>query len=194
MVFALIMLYIWWLREPWPLTWVAILGVVLISQLARHESPSALGFRTSNLSRLLVRSVPWLFLPWLALLILGLRLGAARPVTRGYAFSSFLMYCLWGLFQQYLLNGYFTKRFKSVNPERAPWLSAAVFSAAHTPNWFLMLVAFGAGYAAAWHYLRHRNLYFLGLAHAMTGWLIYLLVPDWISGHMYVGPGWFRNR
>ena len=73
----------------------------------------------------------------------------------------------------------------------APLLAALLFSAAHAPNWFLMLVTFVGGYVSATVYLDSRNLYFLGLAHGLFGFLLYLVVPDTISHHLYVGPKWF---
>jgi hypothetical protein len=193
-VFALIMLYIWWLRYQWPLAWAAILAVVCAFQVVHGETSASLGLRTTNLRRALARYMPWLLLAWLALLIAGVWLGVQRRVSFAYATSSLLLYCIWGLFQQYVLNGYFTSRFRSLAPRRAPWLAAAAFSLAHTPNWFLMLVALPGGYAAAKNFLHYRNLYFLGVAHGLVGWLIWLLVPDSISGHMRVGPGWFGEN
>ena len=69
-----------------------------------------------------------------------------------------------------------------------PLLSALFFSGAHLPNWFLMLVTPVAGYAAIWVYRRYRNLYFLGLAHATIGTLLFLTVPDSWSHHLNIGP------
>jgi hypothetical protein len=54
-----------------------------------------------------------------------------------------------------------------------------------------MLVTLAGGYTCARVYLQHRNLYFLGLAHGVVGFLIYLVVPDSVSHHLYVGPKWF---
>ena len=101
------------------------------------------------------------------------------------------MYCCWGLFQQYAVNGFFVNRFMEFAPARAPLLAALLFSTAHAPNWFLMLVTFVGGYVSATVYLDSRNLYFLGLAHGLFGFLLYLVVPDTICHHLYVGPKWF---
>ena len=72
-------------------------------------------------------------------------------------------------------------------------MSAALFSGVHTPNWFLMLVCLVAGYVAAHVYRRDKNLYFLGLAHGAVGFLLFLVVPDSVSHHLNVGPGWFAH-
>lgn len=86
------------------------------------------------------------------------------------------------------------RRFDALASRRAsPWLAATVFSCAHAPNWFLMGVALVLGYASARIYHRYRNLYFLGMAHAAVGFLLFLLIPDSISRHLNVGPAWFKR-
>jgi membrane protease YdiL (CAAX protease family) len=110
------------------------------------------------------------------------------------ALASWLAYVPWGVFQQYVLNGYFLNRFHAVLGRRAASLiAAALFSAVHAPNWFLMVVAFPAGYCSTRIYWRYRNLYCLGLAHATVGFLLFLVVPDSVSHHLKVGPGWFGH-
>ena len=73
----------------------------------------------------------------------------------------------------------------------APMMSAALFSGAHLPNWFLMAVTLLLGYLCGRIYRRYNNLYFLGIAHGTVGFLLFLVVPDSISHHLIVGPGWF---
>ena len=50
-----------------------------------------------------------------------------------------------------------------------------------------------AGYCCTLIYRKYKNLYFLGIAHATVGVLLLLVVPDSISHHLTVGPGWFRS-
>jgi membrane protease YdiL (CAAX protease family) len=101
------------------------------------------------------------------------------------------VYLAWGLFQEYLLNGYFVNRFVQFTTH-APAVAAITFAAAHAPNWFLMLATGMGGYFAAIAYLRYRNLFVLGLAHGILGFLIYFAIPDSVTRHLYVGPKWFR--
>lgn len=54
-----------------------------------------------------------------------------------------------------------------------------------------MAVTLAAGYICARIYISHKNLFFLGIAHATIGFLLFLVVPDSISHHLIVGPGWF---
>ena len=96
----------------------------------------------------------------------GILLQTTRPIGFEQAVLSWVAYLPWGLFQQYILNGYFLNRFETSSRRRAaPVVSAALFSGAHTPNWFLMAVTLLAGYCCARVYRRYKNLYFLGVAH-----------------------------
>jgi len=135
---------------------------------------------------------PALLLIALSLIAMGVLLQTVRPISLEYGLMCLLAYCPWGIFQQYLLNGYIANRLLAVSPARhVPLMSAALFAGAHLPNWFLMLVTFVAGYYSTKLFLRYRNLYFLGLAHAVIGTLLFVVIPDSISHHLTVGPGFF---
>jgi hypothetical protein len=190
-VFAMIVAYIWRWRYRHPLSWIVILGFVLVSHALRRETPASLGFRVANLKSALAATAPAVLTVALALLAIGAIFHTIRAVTLQSALLSLALYCFWGLFQQYLLNGYFLNRFVKISPAFAPLIAAIAFSAIHTPNWFLIIVTFFAGFVCAKIYLKFRNLYVLGLAHGVIGFLLYLCVPDTISHHLYVGPKWF---
>jgi hypothetical protein len=191
--FAMIVLYIWWLRFRYPYAWIAILALLIASHLRKREGLRKLGFWW-NMPRDSARL--WVVLWSIAMGILasGLIFHSIRQVSWQGACLSLLLYCIWGLFQQYVLNGYFVNRFSGLLPDHTrgvPILAGICFSLVHSPNWFLMMVTLAGGYVCARVYLQHRNLYFLGLAHGVIGFLIYLVVPDSISHHLYVGPKWF---
>ncbi len=191
-VFALIMAYIWDLRYRHHLLWVWILGFLVLSHLVRRERAASLGFHLRNLRQCLDEFLPMLLLLALAMMAAGTLLQTTRPIRFGDAFLAWFGYLPWGTFQQYMLNGYFLNRLaRAMEPRPASIASAVLFSGAHLPNWFLMAVTLLAGYYSANLYLRHRNLYFLGIAHATLGFLLFLVVPDSISHHLVVGPGWF---
>jgi membrane protease YdiL (CAAX protease family) len=128
----------------------------------------------------------------LFLLSLGILFQTMRGIDFNQGWLGFCSYCLWGLFQQYVLNSYFVNRLSPVT-NHAALAAAALFSSAHAPNWFLMPVTLLGGYCCAKVYLRYRNLYFLGLAHGAVGFLLYLVVPDSVSHHLCVGPSWFAH-
>ena len=192
-IFALIMVYIWDLRFRLPWLWVLILGLMVFSHVMRRERPAALGFRATNLRECLRRYGPWIGLVALLLVACGMMLHTVRRILVGDALRDWAFYVPWGLCQQYMLNGYFFIRFKAlVGPTMAPMVVVALFSMAHLPNWFLMAAALAGGYASVRVYRETKNLYFLGLAHAAVGFLVFLVVPDSVTHHLRVGPGWYR--
>lgn len=192
-IFIMIMAYIWDLRYSHHAAWLPILGLMLVSHVARREPAAALGFNV-RLRDCWSEYAPALGLIVLALLAGGVLFQTTRPIRFDQGLASWAWYLPWGLLQQYILNGYFMNRFEAVVSRRAaPLVAAGLFSGAHLPNWFLMGVTFFAGYCCACIYRRYNNLYFLGLAHATIGFLLFLVVPDSISHHLSVGPGWFSR-
>jgi hypothetical protein len=193
-VFGLIMAYIWQLRYSHRELWLLILAAMVVSHLARKESTQVLGFHRDHLRECLQEFAPMLAFFGLAMLGAGILLQTTRPIRLGDAFLAFAAYLPWGTFQQYLLNGYFLNRFTGAMSGRSASVASAVlFSGAHLPNWFLMAVTLITGYACARIYLRYNNLYFLGIAHATIGFLLFLVVPDSVSHHLVVGPGWYGH-
>ncbi|MDR3698890.1 MAG: hypothetical protein P4L56_04590 [Candidatus Sulfopaludibacter sp.] len=138
-VFLLIECYIWLLRGRHRLLWIPILGCILLSHYARSERPNDLGFQAANLRDCLLTYAPLLAFLGLTGLAAGILLQTTRPIAFQQGVFAFAAYVPWGVFQQYMLHGYFLTRFDAVLSKRtAALLSAALFSGAHTPNWFLM--------------------------------------------------------
>ena len=188
------MAYIWKLRYSLPGFWIVILSLMLYSHWRRRERAAALGFNWQNFRASVEKLAPALVFLSLLLVGCGLLFSTTRPVGWEGAMTAWAFYVPWGLFQQYALNGYFLNRIgRLVSDRYAAFLAAALFSSAHLPNWFLMVVTLLAGYGCAILYRRYRNLYSLGLAHGTVGFLLYLVIPDSISHHLTVGPGWFRH-
>jgi membrane protease YdiL (CAAX protease family) len=191
LVFAAILFYIWRLRFTHPWSWLWVVGAILGSHAVRRERAQSLGFRVANFAHCVRTFGIPLFALALVILSVGLLLGAVRPIGIEAAVRSFILYLPWGLFQQYLLNGYFLNRFDvALSRTASSVLASALFAVAHLPNWFLMLVTLAAGQMAIWAYRRYRNLFFLGLAHATVGFLLFIVVPDSVTHHLRVGPEW----
>jgi membrane protease YdiL (CAAX protease family) len=194
-IFILIMAYIWKWRFTHPRLWLPVVALTLASHVAHRERAAALGFQIKNFAVCLRRLGPVLIGLALAMFSAGWLLGTIRPIGFHQRIESFALYLPWGLFQQYLLNGYFLARFETaLSRNAASILTSGLFSAVHSPNWFLMLVTPLGAFAAVWVYRRYKNLYFLGLAHATIGVLLFLVVPDSVSHHLRVGPGWFTKN
>lgn len=191
-VFLLIMLYIWWVRLYHPWVAAAVLGFVISTHFVHGESSRWLGFGWKNFRGALLAVVPLVTLLALVLVGIGILFGTVRETTVSQAATGIVAYILWGLFQQYLLNGYFVNRlveFQGKSHGHAvPLAAAALFSLVHLPNWFLMAVTFAGGYVCARVYLHYRNLYVLALAHGLIGFFLFLVVPDSIGAHFLIGP------
>jgi membrane protease YdiL (CAAX protease family) len=195
LVFVIVMAYIWRIRAAHPFFWIVPLALILASQALRHERPSSLGFRAAGFGDCLGAFGPALAALAISAWIAGSHLGTIRPQTASQMLGSFAAYLPWGLFQQYLMNGYFLRRFEAdLSQAAASFLTASLFCAVHAPNWFLMLITALGAPAAIWVYRRHRNLWFLGLAHAVLGFVSFMIVPDSVSHHLRVGPGWHNTR
>jgi Type II CAAX prenyl endopeptidase Rce1-like len=191
-LFGLVMLYIWELRAAHPRLWTAILGLMLLSHFFHRDGYSSVGLARCRLQDLKELG-PALASVGLLMAASGLLMGTVRPIRFGEAVLALAAYLPWGLLQQCILNGYFLNRFDALLSARAASLAAAaLFCIAHTPNWFLMPVTFVGGYYSTRVYRQHRCLYVLGMAHALIGFLIFLVVPDSITHHLRVGPGWSR--
>ncbi len=192
-LFALILLEVWLVEPHVRGAWLALPVLAAVSHVRRGETPAALGFGRANLRPCLAAVMPLLLGIAAVALALGLAFGTVRRPPPGELALFVAYYCVWGLFQQYALNAYFVNRFAAAAPpgramRRAPLLAAGCFALVHAPNWFLVAVTFGAGLLCARLYLRHRNLYPLGLAHGLLGSVLFLTVPDAVAGHFYIGP------
>jgi membrane protease YdiL (CAAX protease family) len=192
-MFGLIMAYIWKLRGVHPAIGIAIPVLMVLSHVVRRESPRALGFQVRNLGGQLYELGLVLILIAVALLGAGMTLGTVRQIGFVDVLLSLAAYLPWGLVQEYALNGYFLNRFDAaLSKGAASLLAALLFCAAHAPNPFLMAITLPLGWCATQLYRRTRNLYLLGIVHAIVGLLLFLMVPDSVSRHMRVGPGWIR--
>lgn len=102
-------------------------------------------------------------------------------------------YSVWALFQQFILQSYFFVRLERVISARAAViLSAGLFCLVHIPNPVLVSVCLIAGWVACEIFRRNRNIYALGIAHAILGLTIAITVPDDIQRHMRVGIGYYH--
>jgi len=197
-VFALLISYIWYFQARAHSSWMILLALVIASHIVRGETPADLGLRRAGFIDCARRFA----IPVVAVAVLGTILGFAfdtiRPVAAWRVGGVLVGYCVWALFQQYLLNGYFTNRLQASFNDRYQYLVAPVagtlFAGAHVPNALLMVVTLVGGAVAAAAYQRHRNLFFLAFAHALIGTMIWLVVPDTVSHHLRVGPGMRRTH
>ncbi len=132
------------------------------------------------------------FLATLTAWIYGGLHGAFGPRTPP---SQYAAYACWAMFQQFVLQSYFFTRVESgLQSGRAAVLScASLFSLLHIPNPALMLATFIAGLLFCELFRRYRNLYSLGLAHAILGLSLAAALPTDLHHNMRVGRGFFHD-
>lgn len=190
--YALILAVIWTPR-PWqqPL-YVAAVVFILASMQFSSDDWNAMGFRRANFLRSL-------WVPGVALLAAALAVAEARHLDTLHPtgpFSlyvkSFWGYAIWSLAQQILLQGFFLMRLLRLlpSPRVAVFVAASTFALAHLPNPILTVMTLAWGMAACWVFLRYRNLYSLGIAHAILGICVAITFPGPVIRNMRVGLGY----
>jgi membrane protease YdiL (CAAX protease family) len=87
------------------------------------------------------------------------------------------LYPLWGIVQQFLLNGIIARNLSRRLPPAATVLGTAVlFAIAHAPDGPLMGLTFVAACIWVPVYLRWRNLWPLGVCHGLLGAVAYYVL------------------
>lgn len=105
-------------------------------------------------------------------------------------------YVFWSFAQQFILQDYFVLRLRRLVPNIfvAVGSAALLFSLAHLPNPLLTVATLLWGIAACALFLRYRDLYSLGLAHAIFGLTIAFTVPNAVHHQMRVGLGYLAYQ
>jgi membrane protease YdiL (CAAX protease family) len=117
--------------------------------------------------------------------------GPAQPVPWRRAWQ----YAIWAMEQEFILQSFFYLRLESLLGSRRALLGAALlFSAAHLPSPGLTLLSFIGGLLFCEMFRRYRNIFPLGLVHAVLGLTIAASLPDRLLHHMRVGLGYLLYR
>ena len=195
LVFVLLALGYEWVVHPIaPFAVKAIyLAVVVLIPLASNvihgDRPRDLGFRFDNFLRS-ARSVGPVTLAAL-MVILILSYGSGHGVTVGPRLGQQLWYYpLWGLAQQWVLQGFVHRRLCDSwrRGRLAAIASSVLFSSLHFPNPVLVLFTLICGYAWCLLYRREQNLFTLALSHGWLGAMTMASLPrTWLHG-LRVGP------
>jgi membrane protease YdiL (CAAX protease family) len=190
---ALLLSYLWLWVGAFPgdaaVCLLLAIALALASHRRRGESARDLGFRVDNLGPA-ARTV----FAWAApLLLLMVGVGIALSLHREPPVERLLPRLAWmplfGMVQEYLLLGFYYRRFEEAIPGRALPLIATVivFSALHLPNPFLTAATAVIGFGACWLYRRARNLWVLGVAHGLASIVAALFLAELLTGGLKVG-------
>lgn len=170
----------------------ALFGFTLASHLIRGKTLGSLGLGRANF----MGALRLLLLPTVAAILgavpLGYFLGTTDSEELGRDwFFGLLTYPFWGLFQQYVFQGYIYNRVAEAGGGRrwpAIVIAASLYSLVHFPNELLLVLCLPIGIVWAWVYSRRPNLYALGLSHGLLGATMKEFVKNIYWAGMRVGP------
>jgi hypothetical protein len=117
-----------------------------------------------------------------------------RPPGAGLFVKTYWGYAIWSLMQQFLLQDFVLLRLLRLLPSKkaAVMTATGLFALGHLPSPILTVVTVVWGAAACWLFLRYRNVYTLGMAHAVLGICLAMVVPGRVDHNMRVGLGYLR--
>lgn len=191
---TLVALYIWRWQSASPRSWWALAAWMLISALARKDTPKTLGWRADNLWSATRNAVPFFAIASLAVCGAGIFLGMLQRLPAHLIeprrFTGYLAFCL---MQQVALNSFLTNRLLGYFEKawQAALSAGLLFAALHWPNPVLVPLTFVGGVAMAWLFARQRNILPLALGQAVLGALVWWAFPLAWHHSMRVGPGYW---
>ena len=186
-----------WTPRPWQfaLDWVALVWVI-VATVRSSDGWTAMGFGGRGfLQSLWVVGVALLLAAIAA--VVSWRLHALHAPHGPLLFvRRFGLYAVWSMLQEFLLLDFFLLRLARLLGSRTAAIGAAavLFTIAHIPNPVLMPLVVIWGLVSCAVFLRNRNLYALGLAHAILGVCVAVTVPSTADHNMRVGLGYLTYR
>lgn len=117
-----------------------------------------------------------------------------KPEFFEKVFHQFRFYLGWAVFQQTLLQGYFTSRLFCwlENKKAAACVAGLMFGLTHLPNPVLAPTTALMGGLLAYYFLQSRNVYITALAHSFLGTAVKFLLADLLLDNpMRIGPGFW---
>lgn len=167
-------------------------SLMFLSHRLRTESARDLGFRLDNF----VAAARLLALPMgvgcVVLIVIGY-LNNSLDFARWRGGQSILgipaLGILWGLLQQYALQGFINRRAQIIwgRGLRSILFVALLFGAFHLPNPLLTVATFAGGMLWATVYQRAPNLLALALSHGIMTWILISTVPGSLLNGLRVG-------
>lgn len=154
------------------------IALMIVSHRAHGETARDLGWRMDNFAKAARQLALPMLLAGAVLFVAGWSWGSLQfdgPRTARAA----LWLPLWGLVQQYALQGFINRRAQIIWGRGAPSIlaTALIFAVLHLPNVWLTIITFIGGAIWAAVYQRVPNLYALGLSHGFMSWLLMSTLP-----------------
>jgi membrane protease YdiL (CAAX protease family) len=190
--YALILAVIWTPRPLQRVLWLVAVGAVAAMTALSFEGLDAMGLRRKNFLRSLWVVGAAAAISATAVAVAGEMHALQMPSSAVRFVRTFWAYAIWTFVQQFLMQCFFLLRLLRVlpGPKSAAFAAAVLFALAHLPNPILAPATLIWGFAACMIFLRYRNLYPLGMAHAIFGITIAITVPGPMVHNMRVGLGY----
>lgn len=168
------------------------LALMLSSHRAHGETAREIGWRLDNFWQ----AARVLILPMLAAAALIVGLGLLNKSLRfnGRQMLEWALWLpLWGLMQQYVLQGFVNRRAQILYGRgwQSVLLVAFVFALLHLPNPWLTIATFAGGLIWAYAYQRAPNLIALALSHGLMSMLLACSLPASTINSLRVGIKYF---
>ncbi|MGB8507635.1 MAG: CPBP family intramembrane glutamic endopeptidase, partial [Pyrinomonadaceae bacterium] len=170
---------------------------VIVSHRLHGESAREIGWQFENFPRAARLLLLPTLVPAIVLIIAGWYVSSLnfKRWGGGHLFFGVLPFgVMWGLLQQYILQGFVNRRAVLIwgRGWRSILFVAIIFAALHLPNPWLTSVTFAGGLVWAAVYQRAPNLFALGLSHALMTWVLVSTVPPSALHSLRVGFNYFR--
>ena len=190
-----LILAVMWTPRPWQ-RWLYVAAILWIAAVTwvSFDGWRVMGLRVSGMLRSLWVVGAALAVAGVAILVASQMNTLHRPPGAGLFVKSFWGYTLWSFVQQFLLQDFVLLRLLRLLPSKGAAVAAAtgLFALGHLPSPILTAMTLVWGAAACWIFLKYRNIWTLGMAHAVLGVCVAIVVPGRVDHNMRVGLGYLR--
>ena len=167
------------------------LVAILLFALAGRYSRSDMGLTIPPF-----HAIKWIlgmgFLAAVLLPLIASLTGLNASPTHALPLRTALQYSIWAFVQQFILQSFFFVRMETLlGGRKAVFATTALFALAHLPNVILTVVTITAGVFFCEVFRRYRNIFPLGVVHALLGLTMAASFSDSLLHHMRVGIGYF---
>jgi membrane protease YdiL (CAAX protease family) len=193
LIFSLFVGFLWGGRDLIPASSAVFIVSMLMLLFALHrhagETPFVLGLRSDTFWAALRWLLPVALVVGTGVVIYSMRAETARFPEWPAALGVLLSFIGSGCLQQYVLLGFFGRRFERAfaSPHLAVVATASVFALLHLPNLFLTVVTFLAGVLCCAVYRQAPNLLASGIMHGMLSFVLSFGLPLEVNDAMRVG-------
>ena len=155
------------------------IGYILYRVRSNKSIVNWWGFRKEGLRNSLRMIAPLAVIALTLFILYGLRSG--KMILNWHIIPSLILYPLWGIIQQFLIMALLAGNLDTLKNESVPryltiLMTAFVFGIVHFPYYLLIVGTFLLAIIYALVFLKHRNLWVLGLFHGWLGSFFYFFV------------------